>query len=312
MRAPASGSEVPQVGGPALSDVLIETDASVGGRRDVLLAVLGSAPVVVVGGLFLLGGALSLGLISFWQVRRYEIVPLWTLANYVEVLTTYLPVMIWTLVVATVVALLTTVASFPFAYVATFRAGPRREVLVFLLLLTIFSGYLVKVYAMKTVLGAEGLVNSFLMSLGVIREPLSFLIYSPSAVIMTLTNTLIPLAVLPLFAALQNVPYSLVEASKDLGAGRWKTLRYVTLPLARPGIVSAFAITFVLAAGDYVTPQLLGGKSGLMVGQVIASRFGVALDWPVGSALAFTTVAASLLVIWLFAWGTRVAMARRP
>lgn len=277
-----------------------------------LLAALGSAPMVVVVGVFLAGGALSLGLISFWQVRRYEIVPLWTLANYVEALTTYLPVLTWTIVVAAVVALLTTAVSFPFAYVATFKAGSRREVLVFLLLLTIFSGYLVKVYAMKSVLGAEGLINSFLVSFGVIREPLSFLIYSPSAVIMTLTNTLIPLAVLPLFAALQNVPYKLVEASKDLGASRWKTLRYVTLPLARPGIVSAFAISFVLAAGDYVTPQLLGGKSGLMVGQVIASRFGVALDWPVGSALAFTTVAASLVAIVLFAWGARVLLGRRP
>jgi len=281
------------------------TEAERGDRQTLGVAVLGSAPLALFVGIFLIGGLFSLFLVSFWQVRTFDIKPLWTLANYLEVLRDYLPVLAWTMAVAGVVALLTLIVSLPFAYLAAFKAGGRREALIFLVLITIFGGYLVKVYAMKSILGAEGLINSSLLGLGLINEPLSFLIYSPTAVIVTLTNTLVPLAILPLFAAMQNIPYALVEASKDLGASRWRTLREITLPLARPGIVGAFAITFVLAAGDFVTPQLLGGTSGLMVGQVIASRFGVAFDWPVGSALAFVTLASSLMVIAVFALATR-------
>ena len=281
------------------------------GDRAVLWASIGSAPAVVFVGLFVAGGLFSLFLVSFWQVRNFDIEALWTLDNYLVVGTDYLGVVTWTLFVAGVVSVLTVVLAVPFAYVATFKAGARREVLVLLILITIFSGYLVKVYAMKTILGSDGLINSLLRAFGLIQEPLPFLIYSPPAVILALTNTLVPLAVLPIFSALQNVPYSLVEASKDLGAGRWRTFLNVTLPLGRTGIVTAFAIAFILSAGDFVTPALLGGPSGLMVGQVVASRFGVAFDWPVGSALAFVTVALALLVIGLVNWLSRLVLDRQ-
>lgn len=181
--------------------------------------------------------------------------------------------------------------AFPLAYAITLGPLRRRgDLILFLVLVSLFSAYIVRVYAWRTLLGRNGAINSGLEAIGVIDEPLDFLLYNRFALILTFVNVLVPLAVLPLYASLSGVDRQLLEASKSLGASPLRTLRQVTLPLASRGILAAFVLCFVIAAGDYVTPQLVGGPSGILIGNIIVARFGISFDWPLGSALAFVLV----------------------
>jgi spermidine/putrescine transport system permease protein len=236
---------------------------------------------------------------SFWVTRRYELVADWTVANYNEALSepAYRRLLWNTLLVAFLASAFTLAIAYPFAYAIHFRLRRFREPLLFLVLLALFSGYLVKIYAWKTILGNRGVINEALLRLGVVDEPLSFLLYSRPAAIITFVNFLVPLAVLPIYASLQNVADEQVEASRDLGAGAWAAFRRITLPLTRDGLLVAFAFAFIIAAGDYVTPQLVGGTSGAMIGKAVVSTFGVTFNWPLGSALAFLTLAAVVAIL---------------
>lgn len=236
---------------------------------------------------------------SFWVTRRYELVSDWTVGNYSEALSepAYRRLLWNTLLVASIASACTLAVAYPFAYAIHFRLRRFREPLLFLVLLALFSGYLVKIYAWKTILGNRGVINEALLRLGLIDEPLSFLLYSRPAAVITFVNFLVPLAVLPIYASLQNVADEQVEAARDLGAGGLAAFRRITLPLTRDGLLVAFAFTFIIAAGDYVTPQLVGGTSGAMIGKAVVSTFGVTFNWPLGSALAFLTLAAVVAVL---------------
>ena len=191
--------------------------------------------------------------------------------------------------------------AYPLAYAITLGPLRRRgDLVLFLVLVSLFSAYIVRVYAWRALLGTNGAINSGLGALGVIDAPLEFLIYNRFAVVLTLVNVLLPIAVLPLYSALSGVDRQLLEAARVLGASPWRAFREVTLPLSVGGVQTAFALCFVLAAGDYVTPQLVGGTSGQLIGNVIASRFGVAFDWPFGSALAFLLLLAMAACVGLF------------
>lgn len=204
-----------------------------------------------------------------------------------------------TLVIALLVAFIVVALSFTFAYVATFVFPKYRELLLFAVLASLFGGYLVRIYAWRTILGEEGLVNSALQTLGMVDEPLDFLVFSRFAVMVTLVNFLLPFGILPLYSAMQNVPREAVEAARDLGGGPLAVFRTVTLPLTSTGVRVAFAFAFVLASGDYVTPTLVGGTNGQLIGNVIADQFGVAFNWPRGAALAIVTLLLVLVVYWM-------------
>jgi spermidine/putrescine transport system permease protein len=173
---------------------------------------------------------------------------------------------------------------------------------------SIFGGYLVRIYAWRSILGEQGLINSFLGSIGLIHKPLGFLIFSQAAVVVGLVNLLLPFAALPLFSAMQNVPKEILEAARDLGGGRLVVFRTIMLPLTATGVRIAFAFAFVLASGDYVTPQLLGGPSGLMIGNAISDQFSTEFNWPLGCALAIVMLLVSLAVCWLFSRLVRLAV----
>lgn len=241
---------------------------------------------------------------SFWRINGFEIVRDWTLANYVRVVQdrAYLILISRSISIGLITGVVTVVLSYPVAYAMVFRMKEGREAILLLMILSLFSSYLVRVYAWKTILGGNGLINIALMSIGLIREPLSWLIYSKFAVIVTLTSVFLPITVLPLYSALMNIPYSLIEASRDLGAGAAQTFRKVTLPLSMPGVVAGFIFTFVLTAGDYVTPALLGGSDGQLIGNAITSQFGVASNWPLGSAITFFVVIVLLILFVAGGW----------
>lgn len=244
---------------------------------------------------------LLLFVVSFWSVRNFKLQPDFTFAAWQRFVGVYGDLTFYTLLVGLVAGLLCTALGFIFAYAARFKAGRFGDVLLVATLVTLFGGYLVKIYAWKSILGADGLLNQALMGLGLTDAPLAFLIYSRGAVIVALVHFLLPFAILPLYASLRNVPDVTIEAARDLGASAWQVLTRVILPQALPGLFSAFAFSFLLAAGDYVTPMLLGGTSGSMLGQFVLLEFSTNFNWPAGSALSFGLLFACLAVIALVA-----------
>ena len=237
--------------------------------------------------------------VSFWQVEYFEMSTEPTIANYRDVFANYWRVMGFTVVLATATALLTTVLGFVFSFLARFRAGEWAQALLFIVLVTLFGGYLMKIYAWKTILGNEGVLNSALMAAGIISSPITSLLYSPQAVVVTLMHFNLPFAVLPIYASMRGISDSEVEAARDLGAGRWPVLSTVIVPRCQSGIVAAFSFVFLMVAGDYVTPLLVGGKQ-TMIGNLIAPQFGAQFNWPLGAAMSIVMLIAAIVIIYLF------------
>ncbi|MCZ7553052.1 MAG: hypothetical protein B6D39_08505 [Anaerolineae bacterium UTCFX2] len=235
---------------------------------------------------------------SFWRLEGFEIIREWTLENYVHVIENkvYVQLIVRSIGIGMITGIVTVLLGYPVAYAMVFRMKAEREMILLLMILSLFSSYLVRVYAWKTILGNNGVINHILMTLRLVQEPVSWLMYSKLAVIITLASVFLPITVLPLYSSLMNISYSLIEASRDLGAGPAQTFRKVTLPLSMHGVIAGFIFTFVLTAGDYVTPALLGGSNGMMIGNAIASQFGVASNWPLGSAITFFVVATLVLL----------------
>lgn len=221
--------------------------------------------------------------------------------NYAKVVTSPLfRDLIWrSLWVGSCVGILSIVLAFPLAYAITL--GPLQRAGTFILLLVIvslFTAYIVRIYAWRTLLGKQGAIGQLLAAAGVPGEPLAALSYSKAAVIITLISILVPVAVLPLTSALSGIPPSCIAAARSLGATAFGAFARITVPLASRGIISAFALTFVIAAGDFITPQLLGGPQAQLAGNAVVSRFGLSFDWPLGSAIAFTLIFLMGALLW--------------
>lgn len=245
--------------------------------------------------------------ISFWSVKARIMRPDFTLKNYIATWADYYDAMGSTLAIALVIGALTTLLAFGFAYAIRFKCGRFEAPLLFLALITLFGGYLVKIYAWKSILGREGILNQFLLWTGVIDEPLETLLYSVNGVIITLTYFLLPFAILPIYGNLRAIKPATIEAARDLGAGRWAVIRDIVIPQCEKGIVIAFTFAFLITAGDYVTPRFVGGGAAMM-GHFIELQFSLGFNWPMGSAMAFTVMAVSLALVMLFRTGLRRAL----
>lgn len=254
------------------------------------------APLAAVFGALFVAPFAYFFVIAFWRVKQYKLVPDFTLDNYLETFEKHSEILATTLALALVIGLLTTAAGFVYAYLIRFKVGGWGPFLLFLALVTLFGGYLMKVYAWKTILGNEGALNTGLLALGVIDEPLTALFYTPGAVVITLVHFLLPLAILPIYSSLRGVSEIELEAARDLGAGPWRVVAGIVVPRARAGLTAAFVLSFLVAAGDYVTPTLVGGKM-TMIGNMIVPQFGNFFNWPLGSAMSFTMLMAALAVV---------------
>ena len=265
-------------------------------ERETTLAVLRLTPVMA---LFLLCVAVPLGffvVFSFWRLSNFQIVPEWNLDNYKNAITdpSMRILLRNTLVIALCTALATTLIAVTVASVLRFRLARWQQHVMFLIMVALFSGYLVRIFAWETLLGTRGAINTALQGVGVIDHPISALLYTRFSTVLVLTNFLVPIAVIPCYAAFQNIRESEVQAARDLGASAAQTYRRVVLPLAWPGVFAAFSLTFIVAAGDYLTPALVGGRSGAMVGKLIADTFLNQFDWPAGASLAILDLVAVL------------------
>jgi spermidine/putrescine transport system permease protein len=225
---------------------------------------------------------------SFWAVRNGIVVHQWNLGNYHTLFSkpVYLEVLLRTMRIAASVTLCSLLLGYPLAYYLSFHSGARKELLYQLVIVPLWVSYLVRGYAWKTILGSEGVLNGFLQYLHLTHEPVSFLLYSPFAVVLMLTHIYTPFVFLPIYAALEHIPRPLVEASQDLGAGSAQTFLRVILPLSIPGLVAGATFAFVLSLGDFLAPLLVGGASGMMISNVVQSLFGAAYDWPLGAAIS--------------------------
>jgi spermidine/putrescine transport system permease protein len=268
-------------------------------RRDLASLLCGVTPLLLFLGAFFVVPLAIFFCYSLWRTSNFQIVHDWTLNSYVEVLTSAPErrLILNTLQIAGATSLCAIVVGYGFAHAIRFHLARWQEPLLFLVLIALFSGYLVRIYAWRTILGSEGIINSVLERLGVIESPLTFLLYSKPAAIIVLTNFLVPLAILPIYAGLQTVSNTEIDAARDLGCGPVRAHRSVTLPLAWSGIFAAWALSFIVAAGDYVTPQLVGGTGGAMIGRIVADDFTTSLNWSHGAALSFVTLVVVLGVI---------------
>ena len=248
-------------------------------------------------------------LVSFWRFESYELIRELNLDNYREVAADYLRLGIYTLVVAGIISLLAVTLGFVYAYVARFKAGRFGSVMLFVALISLFGGYLMKVYAWRTILGTEGIINNALLALGIVSEPVTWLLYNPPSVVLTLTNFLFPFAMLPIFASMQSIQDSELESARDLGAPWTAILFDHVVPRCKTGIVTGFALCFLISCGDWVTPVLVGGRM-TMLGNLIAAQFGEFLNWPLGAAMSFSLLAAAFLVVLAFSQLMRIFDAR--
>jgi spermidine/putrescine transport system permease protein len=226
---------------------------------------------------------------SFWTVSPSQaIVHSWTLDNYRELLrvNVYLATLFRSMWIAARVMIFSLLLSYPLAYYLSFHAGERKNLLYQLVIIPLWVSYLVRAYAWKTILGSDGVLNTLLQYVHLIHHPLEFLLYSPFAVVLTLTHIYTPFVFLPIYASLEHIPRNLVEASHDLGASPLQTFWRVILPLSIPGVVAGATFAFVLSLGDFLSPLLLGGPSGIMISNIVVSLFGAAYNWPLGAAIS--------------------------
>jgi putative spermidine/putrescine transport system permease protein len=241
-------------------------------------------------------GSLALFLItSFWQVDSFsgKLITTPTLKNYVEVATTevYRTIAVRTVLMATVVTLTTVLIAFPIAFYMARLASPRtRGILVVSILLPLWSGYLVKVYAWRLILSQGGVLNGVLAPLG-----LSGPGYSDIAVWLVESYLWLPYMIIPIYAGLERIPTSVLEASSDLGGRAWITFRRVVLPLALPAVLAGSIFTFSLTLGDYITPTLVSNTR--FIGNVVYDFAGVAGNQPL--AAAFAMVPVTIMLVYL-------------
>ncbi len=262
--------------------------------RWAVFALVAAIPFVLV-----LAPIASFLVLSFFRVADNQIVREVSLVNYVSFSgnPTYWGTFLGTLWLCLQVMAFAIAIGYPVAWFVWKRRGRTRYFLLLLTVLPLFMSYIVKLYTLRSILGLNGLLNQALLGLNLLEKPSLLFLYNQRAVLLTMTIIYLPFAILPIFLTLERIPHNLVEAAEDSGATPWATFRHVIWPLARPGAAIGFTLAFLLCIGDYITPAMVGGLEGTMLGMVIASQFGLAGNWPYGAALAFVMMAAVSLIL---------------
>jgi spermidine/putrescine transport system permease protein len=259
--------------------------------------------------LLLLAAPLGMVVVYSFLTDGYLVVEwTFTLENYIEAWTSpiYQTVMLRSLWVSFLVTLATVVLAYPVAYYVSFHVEPSKKSLwLFLITIPFWTSYVIRVFLWRVILGTDGVLNTGLMGLGIINEPMTFLLYNINAVIITLAHAYAPFAILPIFVVLERIDRSLLEAGQDLGESRFTTWVRVTLPLSVPGICAAVLIVFIPTIGDFVTPQLVGGPNGLLIANVIQVQYMRIGNFPLGSAIAISAMIIVSICALFFLWLNR-------
>lgn len=245
---------------------------------------------------------------SFWRSTIFSTVADWNLENYASILSdpTYAYTLLKTLRIAAATTLLSLLVSYPVAWTMARASGAAKSLIILAVFLPFWTSYVIRTFVWLPMLGRNGLVSYALQWLGVTSEPIDGLLYNEGAVYIGLIYVYTLFMLLPIYVSLSKLDQALLDASADLGAGPIRAFWYVVLPLSMPGVLSGCTMVFLLCCGAYVTPQLLGGTSGHMFGNVIASQFLGANNWALGSALSVVLVAVVMFI--LLAAGRKVGL----
>ncbi len=219
--------------------------------------------------------------------------------NYSRVIEfTYLKILLNSSKIAFLSGFFAVLFGYPAAYFIYKAPAKYQIALLFLVMLPFWSNYLIRTYAWMVLLNNQGLINTILINLNIIREPLNIL-YTEFSVIIGLIYNYLPFVILSIYSSISKLDHNLIEASKDLGGNSIKTFFFITLPLTLPGIAAGFIFVFVLSIGNFITPDLLGGGKFLMIGNLIYDQFLSARDWPFGASLSFVLISIMLLLLFL-------------
>jgi len=274
--------------------MLLVGDQQAKGWRFALSTLAYGLPVI-----FVVAPLLSFVVYSFFWVEGGQMHFNLTLGNYIRFFTDaiFVPVLWQTCLLCLMVAVFAVLLGYPVAFLLATLSGRRKYMLLMLVLVPLLMSYIIKIYAIRSILGGNGFLNRFLLWTQLIDQPLTIFVFNLNAVLLTLTMLLIPFAILPIFLSLERIPKNLIEASIDLGASNWQTFCRVILPMSLPGVITAASFVFVLAIGDFLTPQMVGGPSGFTFGRIIYSQFGAAFNWPFGAALSVILAVVMTVVI---------------
>jgi len=252
---------------------------------------------------------LFISLVERGRAGGIKLPPVFTLVNYRDFFDLlYLGIFGHSVRIGSVVTLICILVGYPLAYFIAQRPPRWRNALMLLVMIPFWTNFLVRTYALKQVLGAEGIINTVLLQAGLIARPLD-LLFNEFAVVVGLVYGYLPFAILPMYASIEKFDYSLMEAAADLGASARRAFLRVMLPMTLPGVVAALVLTFVPVVGAFITPDIMGGGKVEMIGTLINRQFGVARNWPFGSAIALVLMA--LVLVGVIAYFRSGAEARR-
>ncbi len=271
----------------ALGEV-VRADEEMAGTTRSNKMLLGFVPISLLLVSFFLVPLIVMVVYSFWQTEGVNVVPKWTLKNYEAFLgwTTYTRVIAKTFAISLGVTALSLLVGYPFAYflVRHVRKSWQLPLLV-LVIIPFWTSYLLRVYAWMGILGRKGLINQALMALGIVQEPLEFLLYNNFSVFVVFLYLYLPFVVITLYATLEKFDFAQVDAAMDLGARPWRAFVEITLPQTKQGIVTAFIFVFIPMLGEYIAPKLVGGTSGTTIAVMIVNLFR-GFQIPQGAAVA--------------------------
>ena len=266
------------------------------------LSYAGFLPAVLLFGVFFLVPLGIIVLYSFWEVVNYQVVHHWTLSNYDYFfsVSTYVTTMWATLWVAVVATLITIVLAFPFSYwLSRYVPARLRALLLILVVVPFWTSYLLRVYSWLTILGDKGLLNRFLQWAGITNHPIGLFLYDRPAVILVLVYLYFPFAALTLYASIERFDWDQLRAAMDLGAAPLTAIRKILLPQIRPGLVTAVIFVFIPILGEYLTPQIIGGLNGIMIGNLVVNFFQAA-EYTRGAAVSLLIALFIIVLLFVF------------
>jgi spermidine/putrescine transport system permease protein len=282
----------------------IENDVPTKRRPEWLSGIWLIAPTLAIVVGMMLVPLFAIIVISFWRQTGFEIEAAWTIENYALMFqpegNLYRILILKSLWVSFVATAAVVLLAYPMAYFMAFRIERGKLIWIILLTVPFWTSYLLRVFAWKVILGFNGVINSGLKSIGLIEKPLEFLLYNPASVTITLAHAWAAYAVLPIYVSLEKIDRSYLEAATDLGDSNWKRFWRVTFPLSLPGTIAAILLVFIPTVGDYITPTLVGGPSGIMIGNSIVTQFIKANNAPLGAALSCIMMLAITVAVCIF------------
>jgi spermidine/putrescine transport system permease protein len=249
---------------------------------------LAAVPVVLWVGVLVIAPNITLFLYGVWTNKIATVERTFTLSNFEQALGSEVVriLILRSVLIALVTATCATLIGYPVAYGIARYFRKYRLIATLLVVVPLWVSFLMRIFAWKIILGEHGVLNELLVRSSILNEPSRAFLYSPITVVIAMTYVGIPYVFLSTFTALERIPPNLYEASGDCGASNWRTFWQVVWPISRPAVMVGFALVFIVTFGDYVTPTLVGGFSGTMIGSMILQAFGALNNWPLGAALA--------------------------